>query len=189
MNLILLYGPPAVGKLTTAKELASQIGYKIFHNHHTQDMVYPIFGFKSPVVDKLLKDIRITVFEQAMKNGKDLIFTFCFENPQHIDFITSVREKAAELGANAFFVRLFCDLDEQSRRVEDPSRKKFPAKCQTVEVLKWALQDKNIDSRIDFIGDHLELDTTSLSASQVAENIRLHYGLTYCPTDIEFKYT
>ena len=55
MNLILLYGPPAVGKLTTAKELASQIGYKIFHNHHTQDMVYPIFGFKSPVVDKLLK--------------------------------------------------------------------------------------------------------------------------------------
>ncbi|MFA5935751.1 MAG: AAA family ATPase [Patescibacteria group bacterium] len=188
MNLILLYGPPAVGKLTTAKELAKQTGYKLFHNHHTQDMVYPIFGHASPVVDRLIKTIRMSVFEEAMRHDKDLIFTFCFENPQHVDFINSVIEKAKELNANAFFVRLYCSFSEQSKRVEDPSRKAFPAKCQTVEVLTWALKDKIIDSRIEFIGDHLEIDTTFQPAPQVAEYIRSHYHLPDRPTDIEFRY-
>lgn len=183
-----MYGPPAVGKLTTAKELAKQTGYSIFHNHHTQDMVYPIFGHASPTADQLLKNIRLSIFDAAMRHGKDLIFTFCFENPQHLGFIEEVMAKANELHANALFVRLTCAFTEQSKRVEDPSRKVFPAKCHSIEVLKWALQDKNIDSRIECIGDHLEIDTTSLSAFQVAQKIRLHYHLPDRPTEIEFRY-
>lgn len=47
MNMIFIYGPPAVGKLTVAEELAKITGYKLFHNHLTQDLareIYPEFG-------------------------------------------------------------------------------------------------------------------------------------------------
>ena len=32
MKLVFIYGPPAVGKLTVAKELAALTGFKVFHN-------------------------------------------------------------------------------------------------------------------------------------------------------------
>jgi len=34
-KLIILFGPPAVGKMTVGKELADLTGLKLFHNHMT----------------------------------------------------------------------------------------------------------------------------------------------------------
>ena len=48
MKLILLYGPPAVGKLTIAKELARLTGFKLFHAHLTSDVVEAIFPRGTP---------------------------------------------------------------------------------------------------------------------------------------------
>ena len=189
MNLLLIYGPPAVGKLTLAKELAKTTGYKLFHNHHTQDMIYPIFDYRSPVTDKLLRDVRLKVFETAMKNNTDIIFTFCFENPQHINFIKEIKRISNKHKANALFIRLYCNFKEQCGRVTSSSRKKYPAKCHSVEILKRALKEKNIDSRIDFVGDHLEIDTTSIPVKKIAEKIRSHHNLPHNPTDIKFRYS
>lgn len=43
MRLVLIYGPPAAGKLTVAKGLAHLTGYKFFHNHLTVDVVLSVF--------------------------------------------------------------------------------------------------------------------------------------------------
>ena len=43
MNLVFIYGPPAVGKLTVAKELSLITGYPLFHNHLTRDLVHELF--------------------------------------------------------------------------------------------------------------------------------------------------
>jgi adenylate kinase family enzyme len=188
MSLILIYGPPAVGKLTTAQELAKITGYKIFHNHHTQDMVYPLFHYASPITDKLLADIRLAVLETAMKNDVNVIFTFCFENPQHVSFLKKLMRKAAKYGVRVSFVRLYCDFQEQCKRVTAPSRKKYLAKVHTVSMLKRALKEKNIDSRIDFVGDHLEIDTTSMSPKKIAEKIRSYHNIPRKLTDIRFRY-
>ena len=50
MKLILLYGPPAVGKLTIAKEIARLTGFKLFHAHLTSDLVEAIFPRDPPLV-------------------------------------------------------------------------------------------------------------------------------------------
>jgi adenylate kinase family enzyme len=189
MSLLLIYGPPAVGKLTTAQELAKITGYKIFHNHHTQDMVYPLFHYASPITDKLLADIRLTVFEAAMQNNVNLIFTFCFENPQHVSFLKKLIKKSKKYGVGISFVRLYCDFEKECERVVAPSRKKYPTKLHTVAMLKRALKEKNIDSRIEFVGDHLEIDTTSLPAKAVAEKIRSYYNIPRKLTDIRFRYS
>ena len=51
MNLVFIYGPPGVGKLTVAKELAGLTGYKLFHNHLSIDWVLPVFDFGSDPFD------------------------------------------------------------------------------------------------------------------------------------------
>jgi len=39
MKLVFIYGPPASGKLTVARELATLTGYRLFHNHLIVDAV------------------------------------------------------------------------------------------------------------------------------------------------------
>lgn len=39
MELVILFGPQAVGKMTVGQELAKQTGFKLFHNHMTIDLV------------------------------------------------------------------------------------------------------------------------------------------------------
>lgn len=39
MKLVFIYGMPAAGKLTVAKELAGLSGYKLFHNHQVVDLL------------------------------------------------------------------------------------------------------------------------------------------------------
>lgn len=59
MKLILIYGSPAVGKLTTANEIAKLTGFKVFHNHLTIDAVKPVFEFGSKSFWKLVHLFRI----------------------------------------------------------------------------------------------------------------------------------
>ena len=47
MKLVFLYGPPAVGKLTVGRELASRCGFPLFHNHLVVDALTPVFEFGS----------------------------------------------------------------------------------------------------------------------------------------------
>jgi tRNA uridine 5-carbamoylmethylation protein Kti12 len=47
MELIIIHGPPAAGKLTVANEVAKLTGFKVFHNHLSIDCVKPVFEFGS----------------------------------------------------------------------------------------------------------------------------------------------
>lgn len=43
MNLVIIFGPHAVGKMTVGQELAKLTGYKLFHNHMTIEVVAALF--------------------------------------------------------------------------------------------------------------------------------------------------
>lgn len=58
MKLIFIYGPPAVGKFTVARELASLTGFKLFDNHLTIDVVTSIFEHGSAPYFRALRKIR-----------------------------------------------------------------------------------------------------------------------------------
>lgn len=64
MTLVILYGPPAVGKLTVGIELAKLTGYKLFHNHLTTDTVRSLFP-RGTVGDELIQRFRLELLETA----------------------------------------------------------------------------------------------------------------------------
>jgi len=79
MKLIFIYGPPATGKLTVARELSKLTGYKIFHNHLTADLVSSFFPFGTKAYSDLVARIRLDLIETAAKNKvRGVIFTFVY---------------------------------------------------------------------------------------------------------------
>ena len=73
MKLILLYGPPASGKLTIAKKLSELTGIPLFHNHLSRDLVENIYGSNFKAHYGLIDTIRYDVIEYNAKQGIDLI--------------------------------------------------------------------------------------------------------------------
>jgi len=126
MKLIFLYGLPATGKYTVAKELAALTGFKLFHNHQVVDMLLTVFDFGSEPFVALREDIWLSVFEEASEAKLPaLIFTFNPENTVSAAFIPNVVETLKQSGSEVDFIELQCPLDELKSRMDSPSRQQF----------------------------------------------------------------
>ena len=175
MKLVILYGPPGVGKLTVGRELATLIGLKLFHNHLTFDLVAAVFDFKTrPFID-LREHIWLMVFDRAIEEGVEgMIFTFAPDRTVRDDFIQDVINRVERAGGAAYPVHLGCDLDELYRRVEEPSRSN---KLQSAEHLREEM--KTYKSRLPPLDrDPLTIDNTHLPPAEVAAKIARRLGLT-----------
>src|SRR5579859_7983528 len=117
MRLIFIYGMPAAGKLTVARELAAMSGFKLFHNHLTVDLLVSVFEFGSPPFVALREEIWLSVFTEACRSGMPgLIFTYAPETTVRPRFIEDVRRVVAENGGYLSFVALTCPLPELRTR-------------------------------------------------------------------------
>jgi hypothetical protein len=126
MKLIFIYGMPAVGKLTVAKELASLTGYKLFHNHLVVDCLLSVFDFGSSPFIELREAIWLSVFNHASRSQlPGLIFTFAPERTVRPEFIRETSKVVAEGGGEVDFVELVCPLAELKARMDSPSRLRY----------------------------------------------------------------
>ena len=79
MNLIFLYGTPAAGKLTIAKELVKLVSYKLYDNHAIISPLGALFTYADPELNAIRappgKRIRVDDFGSAAKAGINFIST------------------------------------------------------------------------------------------------------------------
>ena len=123
MQLIFLYGLPATGKYTVAKELAALTGIKLFHNHQVVDMLLSVFDFGTEPFIALREDIWLSVFEEAAAaNLPALIFTFNPESSVSPAFIPNIIDTLPQTGSRIDFIELHCPLPELKTRLDTPSR-------------------------------------------------------------------
>jgi hypothetical protein len=126
MRLIFIYGMPAAGKLTVARELAKMAGYPVFHNHLAVDLLLSVFEFGSPPFVELREEIWLSVFRQAAANQlPGLIFTFAPEATVRAAFIPAAIKTLEASGGSVDFVELTCPVEELKRRIPDASRQQF----------------------------------------------------------------
>jgi broad-specificity NMP kinase len=171
VKLIVIYGPPAVGKLTVAEELAKLTGYKILHNHMTRDLIGSVVGYNNREYYRLLYLFRGKLVEAAAKAGIDgLIFTFAFCRKSGKDeLVRSMLKTMKRYDGEAYFVQLRCDADELRRRVKSKSRRRFD-KIMDAETLDSALAGHDFLPTIEGVRI-LRIDNTHLSARKAAERI------------------
>jgi broad-specificity NMP kinase len=176
MNLIFIYGPPGVGKLTVAQELAKMTGYKLFHNHLTVDLVYAVFDFKTKPFIELREKIWMMVFEKAKEEAiKGLVFTFAPEDSVPDHFIADVIKLIEDDQNKIMFVELTCAPEELRKRIVNPSRSRYAKGMSSEHVEQYYQRDYLIPASVH--ERKLTIDTTKLSPGETAMRIAKHYAL------------
>jgi len=176
VKLVVIYGAPGVGKLTTARALADLTGFRIFHNHLSFDLVNAVFDFPTPPFSRLSETIRLATFEAAARERlPGLLFTFVYAAPEDDDFVKKIIHAIEPQGGKALFVRLYCDRATLERRVLAEDRKRY-GKITDPLALRGALKRWNLDSAIPF-GEGLEIDNSNVQPELVARQIGQHFAL------------
>jgi len=177
VRLVIIYGAPAVGKLTTAKALAALTGFRIFHNHLSFDLVKAVFDFPTRPFLELAEAVRLATFEAAARESvPGLIFTFVYASPDDDVFVEKTIERVEANGGAVSLVRLCCDTATLEKRVVADERRKF-GKLTSVESLREGLASWNLTVAIPF-RESLEIDNSTLEAEAAARRIAAHFGLT-----------
>lgn len=185
MKFVIIFGPPAVGKMSVGQELAKLTGFKLFHNHMTIELVLNFFEFEDPRFGKLVSLFRRRIFEEvAASELPGLIFTFVWAMDLEADkkFIDSSCEIFREQGAEIYFVELEAELSERLKRNEAPSRLTEKPSKRDVEHSKKILllhdERHQLNSRGDFFytDNYLKIDNTDLSAHDAALRIFETFG-------------
>ncbi|MBO4898690.1 MAG: GNAT family N-acetyltransferase [Lachnospiraceae bacterium] len=183
MNLIILIGSGAVGKMTVGQELMKITDYRLFHNHHMIEPVIQIFGkFDGEVVCKLREDI----FDAFMKTDyTGMIFTFmwAFDMQEDWDYIKSVADRFEATGGTVYYVELVADRAVRVERNKTENRlRNKPSKTDVVlsedrmlrEETKYRLVSN--DGEIPF-ENYIKIDNTNLEPAEVARMIKERFNL------------
>lgn len=175
MKLIILYGPPAVGKLTTAKELAKITGFKIFHNHLSVDIAKSLYDFGEPKFWNLVKTIRELLIESAAKDNINTIFTFVYDANEDNNLVKKYYKLVENNGGEVLLVQLITSPEILKNRVTQESRKVYKKMTSPKSLDKWLNKYKLFEK----IPDHqsLVIDNTNLTPQEVAKEITNHFQL------------
>jgi hypothetical protein len=190
MKLVIIFGPPAVGKMAVGRELEALTGFRLFHNHMTADLVMRFFEFGTPAYKRLLGEFRRRIFEEvAASDLPGLIFTYVWalDHPGDQEFIDSVLAIFRARSADVYFVELEARLDERLRRNETELRlaEKWPKRDvkRSRELLLEAHEKYQLNSAGDFVyGDpqtYLKIENSELSAREAAEQIVRYFGFVH----------
>jgi hypothetical protein len=178
VKFLLIYGPPAVGKLTVAREIARLTGMKLFDNHATVNAVAPVFGFEHEAYVRLLRVTRLAILEEAAKADIDIVSTYVYNHARSegsLEYISLLKELFGKYGAKLLLLRLTCDRSVLDERVTNVDRRVKQA-INSVEGLARYMIERDPDHALPG-HDSLTIDNTDLSPTQVAEAGIAHFGL------------
>ncbi len=193
MRLLLIIGPPAVGKMTVGRAVAERSTYRLFHNHHTIELLLDVFDYGTPPFSTLNSEFRRRLVEEAAASGTDLIFSFVWSMDLEEDavFVERLVAPYAEQGGEIAVVELVADLDTRLERngtehrlahkKSKRDREWSDANVRELEAGHRMTSEAGRDApgeRLLARWPHLVIDNTDLEPGAVAERI-----LTWVVTD------
>jgi hypothetical protein len=169
MELIVLYGPAAVGKLTVAREVSELAGLRLFHNHLVVDALTAVFDFGSESFVRLREEIWISVFREAARQGISLVFTFTPERTVGPTFVADAAGAVEGEGGRVRLVELTCPVRELERRIEDESRHQY-GKLRSLELFR-SLEREGAFRYAGLLEPQLSIDTSEIQPREAAFRI------------------
>lgn len=183
MNLVLIIGSGAVGKMTVGQQLMKITDYRLFHNHMMIEPVIDIFGrFDGAVINKLRDDI----FDAYIKTEyPGMIFTYmwAFDMQNDWDYVKYLSDKFEASGGTVYYVELVADRAVRLERNKTENRLANKASKRNLaisqdrmirEETKYRLVSR--DGEIPF-ANYIRIDNTNLEPDVVARMIKDKFEL------------
>jgi hypothetical protein len=184
MHLVVLFGPPAVGKMTVGRELCRLTGYRLFHNHMTIEPFLEVFEFGSPSFTRLSSEFRRRVVEEAIASDvTGLVFTFVWglELEEDRDFVQGYVDLVEGAGGRISFVELAAPLgirqernNTELRLAEKRSKRDRAFNDANLLELESHVMNTGLPTPADGLlagHPHLRLDNSDLPAAEAARQV------------------
>ena len=184
MNLVILIGAQAVGKMTVGEELAKITDLKLFHNHMSIELGLQLGEWGSPIFRDINQGVRDLVMNSFIKHKQGLIFTYvwAFDLDTDWTYMDYIREKFQDF--NIYYVELVADVEERLKRNASETRLRAKPSKRNLEwsknellatMKKYRLVSKEKEVPFD---NYKKIDTTNLSAKDTAEYIKREFNLS-----------
>lgn len=175
---IIIYGMIAVGKLTVAKALQKELGFKLTHNHLINDLVWSVFDRNTFEANDLIEKMRFQVYEEAIRHNVNIIVTHCYSHdyvsPTGLsdpEYLRQLEEKLEAVGARTLFVHLQADRETLLKRVDGESRHQYK-KLTSIEKMIEYLDEKFFDLNTSApVRNNHVIDNTNMAPEDVAASI------------------
>ena len=193
MELVVVFGPPAVGKMTVGREICLLTGFKLFHNHMTIEPVLDIFPYGSPQFSRLVSEFRRRILEEAADAAlSGLVFTYVWalDLDEDTAVIASYADLVCSRGGSVRFVELFAEQSERLERNGGESRLDHKRSKRDLEMSRTNLLQSDEEyvlntgapgrTRADELldkHDYLRFDNTRLEPTEVALRVVDQFGL------------
>jgi hypothetical protein len=175
VKLLILFGPPSVGKTTVGKILEQTTDFKLFHNHMVMDGVMHIFGVGTPAEDRLSKLVRTGIIKEAAEANINLIFTYVWnfgreKGKINIDTYKHIYESR---GGEVQFVELIAPLEIRVKRADSPERRQ--AKVHAPDAERVAQLEKTLDlespSPFFYPESYTQINTADKTPTQITQEV------------------
>lgn len=189
MRLLVIFGPPAVGKMTVGREVAQQSEFRLFHNHALIEPLLEVFDYGTPPFKRLLSEWRAGVVEEAAGSGTDLLLTLVWglELQEDADELTRYIRAYVEKGADVAFVELSANLHTRLRRnrtelrlAEKRSKRDVEWSDENVREMERFLMNTDLNASVNralpgaaLLAEHrhMRLDNGDLTPQEAAARI------------------
>jgi hypothetical protein len=180
MRFIVLFGPPAVGKMSVGDEMTKLTGIPVFHNHLSIEPVLRFFPFGSSPFERLVYSFRKNLLEEVANSDlPGIIFTFVWglDHKEDEDYLASICRIFEDVGADVSLVELEASLEQRLKRNKSEKRlSEKPSKRNIVESEKRLLEDEqkyrmNSNGTVPLEYRHFVIDNTNLTAEEAAIEI------------------
>lgn len=178
MKVVIIYGPPGVGKLTVAKRLAKMTGFRLFHVHLIADAILSLFPYGAKEFVPLMEKMRLEFMKAAADSRRiaGVILTGVYSPKTKIDLSEKLIRKLSKITrVRVFLVKLNCSEQQLYKRIKHPSRRLFK-KIHEKGALKYLLKNFRLNATIK-LKESLAIDNTKFPAGRCARQIKRQFGL------------
>ena len=186
MEFLLIFGPPAVGKMSVGNAIESATGIPLFHNHIAIEPALRFFPFGSPAFGRIVSGLRMKIFKEvAASDLPGLCFTFVWDldDPSDSEFVATVCRIFEDAGARITLVELQADLEQrllrnrtEERLAEKPSKRNIERSEANLLSLEGNHR-MNSDDSLPLSYRHLKIENSHLEAAEVAQQVIEALGL------------
>jgi hypothetical protein len=186
MHLVVIFGPPAVGKMTVGRALSRATGLPLFHNHMAIEPALAIFPFGSPAFTRIVGTLREQVFREVVQSDlPGLIYTCMWDviDPKDRAYMDGLCALFEGRGAAVHFAELFAPLEVRLARNRTAERLAAKPSKRDVEASEERLRARELDRTLNTDGAfhdpdrHLLINNTALAPESVAETLIERFGL------------